>query len=167
LTVLDLVVILLTMPRRVIKIGKHNRPPRIRVPNQERAIFTVEDQKFLGTIQRLSATGGSVVLAKGSVPQGSSGEMTLGTVFGKVSAHIEFLQTGADGVPQAQAFRFITMDDVSTKRFTAAAEKMQSAGFADAEEKRASAGISFDGWNKFRENLQKISEKLTPVRQKR
>jgi hypothetical protein len=158
---------LLTMSRKVVKVGKHNRPPRIRVPNQERAIFTVEDQKFLGTIQRLSATGGSVLLAKGSVPQGSSGEMILGTVFGKVSAHIEFLQTGADGVPLAQAFRFITMDDVSMKRFTAAAEKMQSAGFGDAEEKPAAASISFDGWNKFRQNLQKFSEKLTPARQKR
>jgi hypothetical protein len=155
------------MSRKVIKVGKHNRPPRIRVPNQERAIFTVEDQKLLGTIQRLSATGGSVVLAKGSVPKGSSGEMILGTVFGKVSAHIEFLQTGADGIALAQAFRFVAMDDVSAKRFTAAAEKMQSAGFGDAEEKPASAGISFDGWNRFRENLQKISEKLTPARQKR
>ncbi len=93
--------------------------------------------------------------------------MILGTVFGKVSAHIEFLQTGADGIALAQAFRFVAMDDVSAKRFTAAAEKMQSAGFGDAEEKPTSAGISFDGWHRFRENLQKISEKLTPARQKR
>jgi hypothetical protein len=56
--------------------------------------------------------------------------MALGTVFGKVTARIEFLHTGADGVPLAQAFRFLAMDDVSSKRFKTAAKEMQS-GFSD------------------------------------
>jgi hypothetical protein len=155
------------MPRKIDKVTKYNRPPRIRVPNQERAIFIVEDQKFLGTIQRLSTTGGSVLLAKGPFPERTSGEMALGTVFGKVSAHIEFLQTGADGVPQAQAFRFIAMDDVSTQRFTAAAEKMQSAGFADAEKEPTALNSAFPSWVKLREGVQKISERLSsPPRKK-
>jgi hypothetical protein len=93
--------------------------------------------------------------------------MALGTVFGKVSAHIEFLQTGADGVPQAQAFRFIAMDDVSTQRFTAAAEKMQSAGFADAEKEPTALNSAFPSWIKLREGVQKISERLSsPPRKK-
>ena len=117
------------------KNGKHGRPPRIRVPNKEKAIFTVDAQKFVGVIQRLSLTGGSALLAKGSIPSGTMGEMILGTVFGRVSAEIEFLHTGADGVPLAQAFRFLGMDPVSRKRFTAAAQQMQNAGFSDAEEK--------------------------------
>jgi hypothetical protein len=60
------------------------------------------------------------------------GEMALGTVFGKVSVHIEFLQTGADGVALAQAFRFLAMDDASSRRFAAAAKQMEEEGFSDA-----------------------------------
>jgi hypothetical protein len=137
------------------------------VPNQERAIFTVDGEKFLGTIQRLSLTGGSVVLAKGSLPVGTSAEMTLGTVFGRVNAHIEFLRTGADGVPLAQAFHFLSMDDISTKRYTAAADKMQSAGFADAERAPTTGDLAFGSWTKLRESVQKLSGILTPSPRKR
>ncbi len=59
--------------------------------------------------------------------------MDLNSVFGKVTASIEFLQTGADGIPLAQAFRFLDMDSVSSRRFSAAIEQMQSAGFSDVE----------------------------------
>ena len=61
--------------------------------------------------------------------------MVLNTVFGKVSAQIEFLQTGADGVPLAQAFRFIAMDDASSHRFAKAAKQMVEKGFSDAPRK--------------------------------
>jgi len=155
------------MPRKIDKLAKHSRPPRIRVPNQERAVFTVDHQKFLGTIQRLSVTGGSVVLAKGFLPERTPGEMTLGTVFGKVNAQIEFLQAGADGVPLAQAFRFVAMDDVSAKRFSAAAEKMQNAGFADAEQRQTPVHMAFEGWTQLRQGVQRISGMLTSARGKR
>jgi hypothetical protein len=155
------------MPRKIDKLAKYSRPPRIRVPNQERAVFTVENQRFLGTIQRLSVTGGSVLLAKGPLPERTPGEMTLGTVFGKVNAQIEFLQAGADGVALAQAFRFIAMDDVSTKRFSAAAEKMQNAGFADAERKPTPVHMAVERWTRLREGVQKISGMFIPARQKR
>jgi hypothetical protein len=155
------------MPRKIDKVAKHDRPPRIRVPNQERAIFTVDDKRFLGTVQRLSTTGGSVLLARGSFPEATVGEMTLGTVFGKVSAHVEFLQTGADGVPLAQAFRFLAMDDVSTRRFTAAAEKMQSEGFADAEQEQSSIAMAFESWTKLRDRVQNLSGILTSTRSKK
>ncbi len=108
------------------------RAPRIRVPNRERALFTIETQKLVGVIQRLSLTGGSVILAKGCVPQGTLAQMGLNTVFGKMTAQIQFLQSGAEGMPLAQAFRFLHMDDVSSRRFTAAIEQMQNAGFSDA-----------------------------------
>jgi hypothetical protein len=116
------------------KNSKLHRPPRILVPNNENAVFTVAAEKFVGTIQRLSLTGGSAVFAKGPVPNGTYGEMILKTVFGNVTAEIQFLHAGADGVRQAQAFSFLEMDDVSTKRFRAAVEKMEEAGFSDAEE---------------------------------
>ena len=87
----------------------------------------------MGVIQCLSLTGGSVVLPKGPIPQGTVAEMALKTVFGKVSAQIEFLHTGADGIPLAQAFRFLAMDDVSSERFSAAARQMEIEGFSDAD----------------------------------
>jgi hypothetical protein len=117
------------------KPPNRSRAPRIRVPNNERAIFSVDESKFVGVIQRLSLTGGSAVLAKGPIPHGAMGGLVLNTVFGKVTAQIEFLQTGADGVPLAQAFRFLAMDDGSSRRFAAAAQQMEKEGFSDAPSK--------------------------------
>lgn len=121
-----------TVPPKPAKSRKRSRAPRIRVPNNERAIFIVDDAKFVGVIQRLSLTGGSAVLAKGPIPRGAMGELVLSTVFGRVTAQIEFLQTGADGIPLAQAFRFLAMDDDSSRRFAAAARQMEEEGFSDA-----------------------------------
>ena len=112
--------------------SRRQRAPRIRVPNSERALFQINDMRFVGVIQRLSLTGGSAVLSKGPIPHGTMGDIALNTVFGKVSAQIEFLQKGADGIPLAQAFRFLAMDDASTRRYTAAAQQMEEQGFSDA-----------------------------------
>ena len=78
-------------------------------PTRKPALFTVNTQKYVGVIQRLSLTGGSVILSKGPISQGTLADMGLNTVFGKVKAHIEFLHSGADGMPLAQAFRFVDM----------------------------------------------------------
>ena len=121
------------VPVKPANSRKRGRPPRICVPNSERALFTVDDRQFVGVIQRLSLTGGSAILAKGPIPRGTMGGMELKTVFGKVSAHVEFLQTGADGIPLAQAFRFLAMDDASAERFKAAAAQMVAEGFSDAD----------------------------------
>src|SRR6202044_1695778 len=126
------------MVRKPQKPSKRARAPRIRVPNSERALFTVDTARFVGVIRRLSLTGGSAVLSKGPIPHGTMGDISLNTVFGRVDAKIEFLRTGADGVALAQAFRFIAMDDTSTDRFAAAAGQMIQAGFS--EEATASAG---------------------------
>jgi hypothetical protein len=154
------------MPPRNKSAGQA-RPPRIRVPNNERAIFTVDDRKFIGVIQRLSETGGSALLSKGPIAKGTFGEMDLGTVFGKVSAQIEFLHTGADGVPLAQAFRFLEMDQTSTKRFHAAAKQMQSAGFADAETKPRPVDGVMESWGKLRQSIRQLSEVVTSGRRTR
>ena len=113
------------------KSGRVSRAPRIRVPNSERALFTIDGVHFVGVLQRLSLTGGSAVLSKGPIPHGTMGDIALSTVYGKVSAHIEFLQTGADGVPLAQAFRFLAMEDASAARLAAAAKQMEQEGFSD------------------------------------
>lgn len=117
------------------KAKKLDRAPRIRVPNRERALFTLDNARFVGVLQRLSLTGGSAVLSKGPIPHGSKGEFVMNTVFGKVSAQIEFLHTGADGIPLAQAFRFVTMGNTSAKRFADAAKLMEDAGYSDAPPK--------------------------------
>ena len=91
------------MPKKLQKTRKSTRPPRIRVPNNERALFTVNTQKYVGVIQRLSLTGGSAILSKGPIPQGSLADMGLNTVFGKVKAQIQFLHSGADGIPARES----------------------------------------------------------------
>lgn len=121
------------------KSRKAARAPRIRVPNNERAQFAINDTRFVGVLQRLSLTGGSAVLSKGPVPQGTLGEIGMDTVFGEVSARIEFLQTGADGVPLAQAFRFLAMESKSAKRFADFAKLMEQAGYSDAPQTKPSA----------------------------
>jgi hypothetical protein len=136
------------------KPSKNTRAPRIRVPNKEKALFIVDTEKLVGVVQRLSLTGGSVILSKGSVPHGTLARMGLNTVFGKVKAQVQFLHDGADGIPHAQAFRFLDMDSVSSRRFNAAVEQMRSAGFSDAEGKDQSlTGVAFYALNKLHNRL--------------
>ena len=151
------------MRQKAQKSGKRSRAPRIRVPNSERAVFAVDAARFIGVIQRLSLTGGSAVLSKGPIPQGTMGDLTLNTVFGRVDAQIEFLQTGADGVPLAQAFRFLTMDDTSSDRFAAAAKQMEEAGFSDApEEKPAFSGAQ--GLNQLLHSVRRLAATLVAAK---
>lgn len=154
------------MARRVEKTRKE-RPPRIRVPNQERVLFTVDGQRLPGILHRLSLTGGSALLVKGSLPSGTIGEMALSTVYGKVSASVEFLQTGADGVPLAQAFRFLGMDDESSQRFAAAAERMQEAGFSDAREEKKGFDLAYQSLGKLGQSIRILSGKISYRRRAR
>jgi hypothetical protein len=57
--------------------------------------------------------------------------LDLKTVYGKVSAQIEFLHMAADGNAAAQAFRFLRMDDSSARKLSASIENMQNAGYSD------------------------------------
>ena len=141
---------------------KSTRAPRIRVPNKEKALFIVDSEKLVGVVQRLSLTGGSVILSKGCVAHGTFGHMGLNTVYGKVKAQVQFLHDGADGIPHAQAFRFLDMDSVSSKRFAAAVQQMQSAGFSDAEDRGQSiTGVAFHALNKLQNRL---SGMISPAR---
>ena len=151
------------MPRNVGKSVKY-RPPRIRVPYQQKAIFAVDKQKFLGILQRLSLTGGSALLAKGPIPQGTLGEMLFATVFGKVNAHVEFLHTGADGVPLAQAFTFVTMDSLSNQRLKKALEEMNTSDFSDDVQERTSIYGAFE---KLRQSVRQLSGMINAARRTR
>ena len=111
--------------------SRKERAPRIRVPNQERVLFSIAGDPFVGVLRTLSVSGGSAVLSRGAIASGTSGGIVLKTVYGKVSGEVEFLQTFADGLPTAQAFRFVTMDDTSSKRLALAAHHMESEGYSD------------------------------------
>ena len=151
------------MPQKIDKTHQRRRPPRIRVPHQQKAIFTVDNQKLVGIVQRLSLTGGSTLLIKGPIPQGTLGEMAFGTVFGKVNAHIELLHTGADGVPLAQAFAFLAMDAVSSKRLKAATEEMQNTSFSDVVQKQTPIHAAFET---LRESVRQLSGMLISGRRR-
>jgi len=152
------------MARKPQKPSKTSRAPRIRVPNSERALFAVETARFVGVIHRLSLTGGSAILAKGPIPHGTAGDISLRTVFGRVGAKIEFLQTGADGVALAQAFRFIAMDDTSTDRFTAAARQMVEAGFSDAPEEEVTTSAGTESLNRLLHSVRRLSATFRPAK---
>jgi hypothetical protein len=64
--------------------------------------------------------------------------------FGKVNAHIEFLHTGADGVPLAQAFALLAMDAVSSKRFKTAVEQMETPDFSDVGQRQTAIDAAFE-----------------------
>jgi hypothetical protein len=151
------------MRQKLGKPGRSYRPPRIRVPNEERALFQVESEKFIGVIKRLSLTGGSAILSRTPIPEGTLAIMSLKTVFGKVEARIQLLHTGADGIPLAQAFRFLHMDDLSRERFRAAAEQMQREGFSDVEEERESPSLA-RSMSKLGECIRRLSETITSGR---
>jgi hypothetical protein len=149
------------MRQKLDKNRKSTRAPRILVPNNEKALFTVDNQKFIGVIKRLSLTGGSAVLTREPIPHGTLGEMALKTVFGKVEAQIQFLHTGADGMPLVQAFRFVDMDDISRRRFSAAAERMEREGFSDVKAARNPLNLSL---SKLGESIRRLSGAIRPSR---
>ena len=152
------------MAQRPKKPSKGGRAPRIRVPNNERALFTVDAVHFVGVIQRLSLSGGSAVLSKGPIPHGTMGDFALNTVFGKVKAKIEFLQTGADGVPLAQAFRFLAMDNHSSDRFTLAVEHMEQEGFSDKPEEKPTGIAGAQSLNRLLHNVRRLAATVVAAR---
>jgi len=144
-----------------IRKSRKPRAPRIRVPHQQKAIFTVGNEKLIGVVQRLSLTGGSTLLGKGPIPTGTLGEVVFGTIFGKVNAHIEFLHTGADGMPLAQAFAFLAMDDRSTQRFRKALEEMHTSDHSVPVSKQTPIEVAFAT---LRESIRQLSAMLNSAR---
>jgi hypothetical protein len=151
----------LTSPASV----KPERPARIRVPNRERVLFTIRDHRFVGVLQRLSLTGGSVIHTEDPLPRGTLASLDLKTVFGKVTAQIEFLHVGADGNTSAQAFRFLGMDDSCTRRLRAAIVQMQGAGFSDAEvEGNSLSTLASKSLSTVRDHIQRLYQTGFPRR---
>jgi hypothetical protein len=151
------------MSRNLGKTRKY-RPPRIRVPYQQKALFTVDNQKLVGVVQRLSLTGGSALLMSGPVAERTLGEILFATAFGKVNAHIEFLHVGADGVPLSQAFAFLTMDAISNQRLKQALEEMNTSEFSDDVRERNQLDVAFET---LRQSVRQLSGMFSSVRRTR
>lgn len=115
-------------------------------------------------MQRLSSTGGSALLTRDPIPKGTLGELLFATAFGKVKAHIEFLHKGADGVPLAQAFAFVTMDALSSQRLGKALQEMNTSAFSDDVHERIQVGIVFES---VRQSMRQLSGMLSAVRRTR
>jgi len=146
------------------KLSRRSRAPRVRVPNRERALFTVDGANFVGVLQRLSITGGSALLSRGPIPHGTMGDIAFKTAFGKVSAHVEFLQSGADGVPLAQAFHFLAMEDASSERLAAASRKMQQEGRSDVPPTKRSTSPASGVLNQLFSSIRHLASALMPER---
>jgi hypothetical protein len=109
------------------------RAPRVTVPNDEQVIVSsVESKPVVGILVKLSATGGSVRVSKSYMP-GALGEISLKTASGKVTAAIEFLRTGVDGVAQAQAFRFVHIEPADRRRLENALDQMREHGLGEKQ----------------------------------
>jgi len=108
---------------------KRVRSPRFSVPNNEQVLVAVGTEKFRGTLQLLSLTGGAVRLDKRFAP-GTLGDIALNTVSGNVTAAIELLQMAN---PRAQAFRFLAIGPVARERLEDALSKMRAQGLGVAK----------------------------------
>ncbi len=107
------------------------RAPRVSVPNNEHAKIEVGPQQFVGTLGKLSSTGGTIRMPKRFDP-GTMADLTLKTSAGKVSAAIELL-AHLQGLPQLQAFRFVQMDVPDSRRLEKALWGLRKQGFGEGQ----------------------------------
>jgi PilZ domain len=114
------------------KQGRPHRAARVSVPNQEQAIISAEGTNTVGTLCKLSLTGGSVRVPK-LLRRGSLGTMTMETATGRISAAVEFLSAGHNGAARVQAFRFIHMDPSDHRQLQTALQRMLDQGLGDKQ----------------------------------
>lgn len=107
------------------------RAPRVSVPHNEQAKVDIGSQQFVGTLGKLSSTGGTIRLTKRFDP-GTMADLTLKTNAGRVSAAVQFL-TQLDGTPQSQAFRFVQMEAADSSRLEKALLKLRNQGFGEKQ----------------------------------
>jgi hypothetical protein len=112
----------------------------------------------------MSISGGSAVLSRGPIPPGTMGDIALRTMFGKVTAHIEFLQTCADGVPLAQAFRFLAMEEKSSERLLAATQMMEQEGLSDLPPTKSSSHPASEALSLLANSMRRLAAHLIAKR---
>ena len=109
------------------KNGSHpKRASRYKVPNNEKVLLSIENEKFAGSLVVLSMTGGTMRISK-RLSHGTLAEMKMQTVTGNVTAVVEMLALRAG----LQAFRFVHFDRDNKKRFEDALKKLRALGLGD------------------------------------
>jgi len=93
-----------------------SRAPRLCFTAGESISFSVEGKETQGTLQVVSATGGSARILRPLSP-GTLAEISLHLSTGPVSALVEFLPPRPQGRFFAQAFRFVAFGDDDYARF--------------------------------------------------
>ena len=91
------------------------RAPRVRVPNKEPVIFSIENKRIAGVLQKLSLTGGLAQVTK--CPEGPTlAQINLNTISGPVCGLIEFLRPQKKWDGYLLPFRFIALDEIDQAR---------------------------------------------------
>ena len=109
------------------KNGSHpKRAWRYTVPNNEKVLLSVEQDKFAGSLVVLSMTGGTMRISR-KMPKGTLADLKMQTVAGNVTAVIEMLDVRAG----AQAFKFVQFDRENKKRYEQALKKLSDLGLGD------------------------------------
>ncbi len=112
--------------------ASRSRAPRVRVPNGEQVVVSVESKPRVAILCKLSATGGSMRVARSFAP-GTLGEITVKTASGKITAAIELLRAGVEGGAPTQAFRFLHMEPGDLRRLQEALEQMRQHGHGEKQ----------------------------------
>ncbi len=113
------------------KLNGKRRAPRVSVPQNEPAKVEIGPQQFVGTLGKLSVTGGTIRLPR-RFDSGTMADITLKTNAGKVSAAIEFLAP-LEGFPQSQAFRFVQMEVADFNRLEKALAALRNQGYGEKQ----------------------------------
>jgi hypothetical protein len=110
------------------KATARTRPVRFKVPNNEKIILTVGQDRSAAVLAVLSLTGGAVRTRR--YEPGTFGEIKMHTSWGTMNAVIELLALRRDGL---QAFRFVQVDVANKKKLKSALESMEAMGLGDKE----------------------------------
>jgi hypothetical protein len=103
-----------------------SRAPRVLVPNNEPALVEFSGNQIIGTLCKLSTTGGSIRLRQ-AIPRGTLADITVRTCAGRVHTAIEFLRPMAG----AQPFRFVALDPSMYRRLNEVLTKMRKEGHGE------------------------------------
>jgi hypothetical protein len=123
------------------------RAARFTVPNNERVVISIGNERVTGTLSVLSLTGGALRIAK-RYPVGTLGEIKIETVSGPITAVIELLSVRGDSI---QAFRIVHIESADRKRLESTLDSMRAQGLGDS---------SFDPLH----HVKKFARRLLPRR---
>lgn len=102
------------------------RAPRVLIPNNEPALVEFSGNQIIGTLCKLSTTGGSIRLRE-AIPRGTLADLTVRTRAGRVHTAIEFLRP----MHGTQPFRFVAIDPPTHRRLDDVLTQMRKEGHGE------------------------------------